>query len=194
MDPPPATPLRIAPIVLFFVAAAAAAAAAAEVVPAFRTTVTVLPSLDSLVPLARAPARVAGLEVAAAGLPVTASRLALVAVVVLLDLDKVVSEAVVTLRVLPYRVAFARSTMLDSTPETAAVRPVPDLRGEPGWAICDLGGDAGRSRAVKREFDDVGDRTCVGRTPPASAPLGFFLPCRVAPSFSLSLTRSLCAA
>lgn len=52
----------------------------------------------------------------------------------------------------------------------AAERLAPvDLRGEPGRAICDFVGEAGRSR-LSREFEEVGDRIWAGRTWPASVP------------------------
>jgi len=97
---------------------------------------------------------------------------------------------VVTLRVPAARVAFAFSTMLDNTLVAAAERdgPVP-FKGEAGLAIWDFTGEAVRSR-LRREFDEVGDKTCPGRTGAVSArpARGFFLgfsKCSI--SFSLSI-------
>lgn len=111
--PPPATPLRMAPIVVFLVVAAAAG---------FLTTVPVLPSLVSLVPLARWPARVTGPGGGALDAAVAAGRRPFVAAVVPLEL---VSDVAVAFRVPPWRVALALSTMLERTLVTAADRLAP---------------------------------------------------------------------
>lgn len=182
--PPPATPLRIAPIVVFFVVAAG-----------FLTTVPVLPSLVSLVPLARWPARVTGLFAGGGAFEVVvvAGRRPLAAAVGPLQLE-LASEAAVTLRVAPWRVAFAFSTMLERTLVMAADRLSPcDFNGDPGRAMCDLVGDAGRSRVASREFDEVGERTWMGRVDAASAtwcPRAFRSPLKFSISFSLSPATS----
>jgi len=150
----------------------------------FLTTVELLPSLASLVALARRPVRVAGREVgglAAAGAArrVLAGCAAGAAVLLVFDVPG-------AFRV-PARVDLAFSTKLDSMLVAAAVREVL-LSGEPGRAICDLAGETGRA-ALSLELEDVGDKTCAGRTCPPSAArtllLGFS-----AFSFSLSLPKS----
>lgn len=134
--------------------------------PVFLTTVPVLTSLVSLMPLARRPVRVAGRDGGAALGPGGAAMgfLPAGAVAAAAPLDaELASDAVVTLR--PDREAFALSTMLDSTLVTAAERLVPlDLSGEPGREIRVFVGDGGRSQLARRELDDVGDSTCAGRT------------------------------
>lgn len=104
---------------------------------------------------------------------------------------ELVSEVVVTFLVPLLRVALAFSTMLVSTLEAAAREAVVDFKGEPGRGICGFVGDAGLSRFARREFDEVGDRTWLGLTRPASA-LGLFLaPSMFSTSFSLSPAISL---
>ena len=86
------------------------------------------------------------------------------------------------------RAALAFSTMLDNiVVAEAADRTPPAFRGEPGRLRYDLVGDAGISRWVSRELDDVGDKTCVGRTELScmAARTRFFI---VSPSISFSLS------
>ena len=180
---PPVTPLLIEPMTPFFVVAAVALVAAVRF-----TTVPVLASLVSLLPLALRAFLVAGREGGARG---AGARLVLAAVVVPFELELVL-EAAVTFLAVPALVAFAFSTMLESIfVAAAAERAVPEfLRGEAGRAICDFVGDAGRVRFARREFDEVGDRTWAGRTWAASAAWAartrFFAFSRCSISFSLS--------
>jgi hypothetical protein len=96
-----------------------------------------------------------------------------------------VLEVVVTFLVPPARVDLAFSTKLESMLVAAAVRD-PPLSGDPGRAIWDLAGETGRP-LLRREFDEVGERTCPGRTGPLSplAPRVFFFGFSMF-SFSLS--------
>jgi hypothetical protein len=158
LAPPPVTPFLIVLMTVLLGAAAAVALDAAV----FLTTVPVLFSLVSLFSLTLRAMRVPGLDVAGLAAVVAAARRVRVAAVVPAELALVL-EVVVSFRVAPWRVARAFSTMLDSTLVAAAARPVADdLSGEPGRAICDFTGDAGRS-LFNRELDEVGDRTCPGR-------------------------------
>lgn len=127
-------------------------------------TVVVLASLISLVTLSRRPMRVAGLEVGALeAAEAGARRVLLVAVVPVVVV--LVVDVVVTFLDPVARADFAFSTKLESIFVAVAVRVgAALLRGEAGLAICDLAGDAGRSRlALRRELEDVGDRICAGR-------------------------------
>lgn len=137
---------------------------AADLAAAVRfTTVPVLASLVSLLALTRRAVRVAGRDGGARA----GARLVLVGAVPL-ELELVL-DAAVTFLVVAARVALAFSTMLErifvATADRAA--PIP-LRGEAGRAICDFAGDAGRGGMTMREFEEVGDKICVGRTWPAS--------------------------
>lgn len=148
--------------------------------PVFLTTVEVLASLVSLLSLTLRPARVAGRDAGAI------VRRVLVAAVVPLELELAL-EAVVTFREAAARVAFAFSTILERTLVAAADLVIPeDFNGEVGRAICDLEGDAGRSLFI-RELEEVGDKTCVGRMFPVSAPRALFL---TASPFSTSFSLS----
>lgn len=163
-------------LITFFVEAAAAPRAP---VVFFTTVVAVLPSLASLVALTRRPARVGGRDdAAAAGLrPFVAGA---------------VLAVVVTFREAAGLAPLAFSTMLDRMLVAAAERVVPaDLRGEPGRARP-LIGDAGRSRLASREFEDVGDKTCAGRTlvVPGAARTRFLALSPYSRSFSLSPASS----
>lgn len=151
---PPATPFRIARIMVDLVVGPAFGAALA-----FLTTVPALASLVSLVFLGRRPARVAGRDAGALAVVAAPLRRTLEAAVVPVDVE-LVSEVVVTFLVPLARVALAFSTMLDKTFVAAAEREVPvAFSGEPGRAMYDFVGDAGRSRFARREFEDVGERT-----------------------------------
>ena len=169
------------PFVKFPIAFFALVVAALDVAP-FRTVVALLPSLVSLLALTLRPVLVAGLE-AGAFEAAGAARRALVGWAPA-ELALVL-ELVVTFLVPPARVDLAFSTKLDNMFVAAAVRD-PPLRGDPGLAICDLAGETGRP-LLRREFDEVGDRTWPGRTGPASplAPRVFFFGFSM-PSFSLS--------
>lgn len=118
-------------LITFFVVAVAAA-----LLPVvFFTTVVVLPSLASLVPLTRRPARVGGLDVAA--VPGALRPLAVAGAVLALE------AVVVTLRAVAGLFPLAFSTMLERMLVAAADRVGPaDLRGEPGRAMP-FTGDAG---------------------------------------------------
>lgn len=160
-----------------------AAAALRAPVVFLTTVVAVLPSLVSLMPLTRRPARVGGLE-AAAGLRPLAVAVAVLALEVVVTFLDVVGLA-----------PFAFSTILDRRLVAAAERVAPvDLSGEPGRAML-LMGEAGLSRFARREFEDVGDRTCAGRTLDGAAParILFFALSAYSNSFSLSpASSSLC--
>jgi hypothetical protein len=144
----PVTPFRIVPITVRFVVV--------DLVPvAFLTTVAVLPSLDSLIPLILR--RV--LELAAfVAVPATARRVRVAVVVVPEELELVVDEVVVFL-VAAARVDLAFSTMLVRRFEAAPARVgAAFFVGDAGFAMSDFVGDAGRSRGAARAFEDVGDR------------------------------------
>ena len=92
LAPAPVTPFLMVPIVVFLVAAGGLPA------PVFLTTVPVLASLVSLVPLALRPARVAGLDGGAAlGAVVGAALRPLVPAVVLFE-PELASEVAVSFR------------------------------------------------------------------------------------------------
>jgi hypothetical protein len=94
----------------------------------------------------------------------------------------------------PERAALAFSTMLERTLVALAVDPVPlDFNGDPGRLRYDLVGDPALSRFTSREFEEVGERTCAGRTGPLSAvaPRGRFFVPSFSTSFSLSPVNSL---
>ena len=159
----PATPFLMLLITVFLVVVLVVLAAGP-----FRTTVDALPSLVSLLALMRRPVRVAGLDggaFAAAG-PVRLVRVDAAGP----EEVELVFEVVVTFRLTAARDALAFSTMLESTFVAATERdgPVP-LSGEPGRAIWDFAGDAGRSLFARRELEDVGDNTCPGLTKATSA-------------------------
>lgn len=168
-----ATPFLIELMTVLFVDGVAAAvvvtflevdAAAVLVVgrPTFRTTVDVLASLDSLIPLillafrdaAAAADREAGVA-AVAPLPRVRE-----AVVPLPPADELAVDEVVGFRVVAARVARAFSTM-----ELRRLEVDGCFVGDIGLAINDLAGDGGaaavrsRSRGLSRELDDAGDRT-----------------------------------
>ena len=171
-------------LITFFVDAAAALRAP---VVFFTIVVAVLPSLASLVALTRRPARVGGLDAAAvpAGLRPLAAAVAVLAPGVV----------VVTLREVVGLAPFAFSTMLERMLVAAADRVGPlDLRGEPGLAMLFIG-EAGLSRLARREFEEVGESTCAGRTLDGAAParILFFALSAYSNSFSLSpASSSLC--
>ncbi len=149
--------LMVLIIPAFFTGAGAAFALLAAVF--FRTTVDVLPSLDSETPLILRAVLVAAARVEVAVAVAAAARLVRVVDVVLLavpePLDELVVEALVALRCAAVaRVARAFSTMLLRIFVALAV-----FTGETGRAIMDFVGDAGRSRGATRELDVVGDRT-----------------------------------
>ncbi len=99
-----------------------------------------------------------------------------------------VDDDVVTFLEPAARAALAFSTMLDSiVVAEAAERAPPAFRGEPGRLRYDLVGDVGISRWASRELDDVGDKTCVGRTELScmAARTRFFI---ASPSISFSLS------
>lgn len=174
---PPVTPFLIEFMTPFLAGAALAAA------PRF-TTVPVLASLVSLLPLTLRALRVAGRDVGARGF-VAATLLVRVAAVVLAELELVL-EAAVTFLAAPARVAFAFSTMLDRT-FPAADRVVELFNGEAGRAMPDLTGEAGRTRFARRELDEVGERICAGRTSAvAAARIRFLAFSACSNSFSLS--------
>lgn len=139
--------------------------------PTLRTTVDVLASLDSLIPLIllafRAAAAAADREAGAAVVAVAAPRPRVRdAVAVPPPAAELAVDDVVGFRVVAARVARAFSTM-------ELIRLVADacFVGDMGRAINDLAGDGGagtvrsRSRGFIRELDDAGDRTCPGCVP-----------------------------
>lgn len=181
--PPLAVPLVEVPTVFFV-----PGAAALEAVP-FLTTVVLLPSLVSLFALTRRPVLVVGLvggglAAGAAARRVLVAGGAAAAPELALEFD-----AVVTFRVPPVRNDLTFSTKLCGMLEGAADRVAP-FKGDPGRAIWDLAGEAGRPPPFRRELEEVGDRTCPGRTAEVSAacaPRCFFLGFSMcSTSFSLS--------
>lgn len=166
------------------------AAAVAGLEAVFLTTVLVLPSLASLPALIRRPVRVAGLEGGALGAGAAAARRVRVAGAgAPAELELAFDVAVTFLTPVAARDDLAFSTMLESKLVAAAERdtPVP-LRGDPGLAICDFMGDTGRP-LFNRELDEVGDKTCPGRTgaPSGTCARVLFLGCSMfSMSFSLS--------
>lgn len=167
------TPFLIELMTVFFVAAAVVPVTlrAAEAVvlaagrPTLRTTVDVLASLDSLIPLIllafRAAAAAADREAGAAVVPDAAPRPRVrAAVAVAPPAAELAVDDVVGFRELAARVARAFSTM-------ELIRFVADacFVGDMGRAMNDLAGDDGagaprsRSRGFMRELDDAGDRT-----------------------------------
>ncbi len=159
--------------VRFAAGAGAAGCAAALVVlvaalaPVFLTTVAVLPSLDSLIPLILRVVRVAGALVMTAG----AAAAFLVFIAGARPAAELAVEDVVALRVTAARVDRAFSTMLLSRFVDAG------LAGDAGRAISDLVGETGRSRALSLELDDVGESTLDGSGPasPGRRPRNLFL-------------------
>lgn len=150
------------------------------------TTVDVLPSLDSLLALARRPVLVPGRDVGAREAAGAAFRPLTVPAVL-----EVALEAVGAFFVTPARVAFAFSTILERTLVAAADRDGPlCLNGEAGRATCVFSGDEGRSRFVRRELEEVGDNICAERTEPRSGAWAaralFFALSACSKSFSLS--------
>jgi len=134
----------------------AAALVVAALGPAFRITVEVLPSLDSLMPLTRRVVRVAAVRTG--GGPAPAPLRPLAAVVA--PTVELAVEDVVVLRVAAARVDRAFSTMFVKRLVAAAC-----FAGDTGRAMSDLAGEAGtavRSRGLRREFDDAGERTLFG--------------------------------
>lgn len=127
----------------------------------FLITVPLLVSLDSLLAIDLRPVRVAGRETGGREVAFAGAFLFLTTAA-LLEVE-LIFEDVVTLRVMPPREAFAFSTMLESIFAAAAERDCEGFfNGEAGRAIPDLIGDTGRFAI--REFDEVGERTCAGRT------------------------------
>jgi hypothetical protein len=158
----PATPLLIVPMTVFFVAVPlvdAVFGTAPRAVAGFLTTVEVLPSLDSLTPLARRAVRVAALlddEAAAVVAPFFVLAAVDLAVPDVLEpLDELAVDAFVAFRtVAAARVDRAFSTMLLSRFVALTV-----FVGDTGRAMKDFPGDAAaRSRGITLVLDDVGER------------------------------------
>lgn len=157
---PPVTPLRMVPMTVDLVVVPVLIAALA-----FLTTVPELPSLVSLMSLTRRAVRVAGLVAGTFAAAVAAGRRVLAVAAPAVPFDaRLESEVAVTVLVALARVALALSTILDSTFEAvAAARVWPAaFIGETGRARYDFIGEVGRSLAVKRVFDEVGERTWLG--------------------------------
>lgn len=186
------TPFLMALITVRF-AGGAFAGAPMAVAGRFLTTVDVLPSLDSLMALTLRAVRVAG-RVAEEGGWAAAPLLPLVAVPVV-DVDPLVELAVVDVVVLRL-VAAARVDRAFSTMLLSRLVALASLVGDTGRAMPDFAGDMGRSRGLRRELDEVGERTWPGlRVISVAAGPGrvFFLGMSmvVAMSFSLSPEISL---
>ncbi len=145
-----------------------------------RITVAVLPSLDSLVPLARRAVRVAGREIGWVGAGagwgwwkaavVVAPRLRRAAAVEVEDAVVVVVVvmvvALVVLEVMVLRAAVAVvGRVVDRPPSTILLRMLVASTARPGVtagrAMPDLPGVAA-VRGTIRELEVVGDRTCAG--------------------------------
>jgi hypothetical protein len=169
----------------------------------FRITVAVLPSLDSLVPLARrAPVRVAGREeeeeddgVGLMAAVTVAPRFLRAAAAAVADDDVVLApvEVVIVLRAaVDDDVAVVVGRVVDRAPSTILLRMLVATTALPGVtagrAMPDLPGVA-TVLGANREFEVVGDRTCAGLLRARSVAAGwariiFF--CGVWTSFSLS--------
>lgn len=169
--------------------------------PTLRTTVDVLASLDSLIPLTlrafRAAAAAADLEAGAAPVPDAAPRPRVrAAVAVAPPAAELAVEDVVGFRVVAARVARAFSTMelMRFDAEACFVgdmgRAIKDLAGDEGGAAAEAGAaPRSRSRGFMRELDEAGDRTCPGCVPwdvPGAPRWRFFGLSRCAFWFSLS--------
>jgi hypothetical protein len=180
---PLAVPLVKVPMVFFV-----PGAAALEVV-FFLTAVVLLPSLVSLFALARRPVRVVGLDGGGLAAGATARRVLVAGGAAAADELALEFDAVVTFRVPPVRNDLTFSTKLDGMLEGAADRVAP-FNGDPGRAIWDLAGDAARPPPFRRELEEVGDKTCPGRTAETSVACAarcFFLGFSMcSTSFSLS--------
>lgn len=170
----PATPFRMVLMTVAFFAGGggAAALAAAPLIPVFRITVDVLPSLDSLKPLIRRAVRVP-VALAGGGGAATAAPLRPLAAAVPPTAELAVEDVVV------FRVAAARVDRAFSTMFVRRLVAVACFAGDTGRAINDLAGDDGMaagSRGFSLEFDEVGDRILAGsgRVPGASCPRSFF--------------------
>lgn len=150
----PATPFRMVLMTVLFAAGADFVAAAAAARPVgFLTTVDVLPSLDSLMPLTLFAVRVAAVRVAVAG-AAAAPLLARVAAVVPPAAELAVDDVVVFRVVAAARVDRAFSTML-----LMMLVALFCLVGDTGLAIMDLTGEGGAlSRGITRVLEDVGDK------------------------------------
>lgn len=176
--PPPVTPFLIVPITVLFAAAAVGGgfgcAPGGAVMGRFRITVDVLPSLDSLVPLALRAVRVAGRdevvdcweeEGGAGCMPAVtvAPRLRAAAVAVL----AVVVVAVVVLRAAPVVTVVVEAVGLwtERAPSTILLRMLVARTARPGVttgrAMPDRPGVA-TVRGATRELEVVGERTWVG--------------------------------
>lgn len=159
--------------------AAFRAAAVFAIPAAFRSTVFALPSLDSSTSLALRVVRVPGLDRGPLGAVVAVRFVRAVGVAELaLEFDVVVT--------------FLSPPARAPAPATAAVgrAGLPPFKGELALYKYDLVGEVARLRFASRELDDVGDKTCAGRTTPASPPRAFFLGFSPTFSFSLSLVIS----
>lgn len=184
---PTVMPFRIDPMTEDFVVCGPAL----EERLAFVATVPALPSLVSLVLLARRPFRVPGRYEAALAAVAPPLRRALEAAVVPLVEEVDISDVVNIFFVPLARLTFAFSTMLERrfAVVVAAEREVPEaLSGEPGRAMNDLVGEVCRSRFVRREFDDVGERTWPGLRRPLSTGgmrARFLVPSTCSTAFSL---------
>jgi hypothetical protein len=142
--------------VLFACVWAGAFEATAVAAVLFLTTVEVLPSLDSLMPLILRPARdVAAPLAAGAGAAAAAPLRVLQVAAVLNPLELAVEDAVAFRAIAPARVARVFSTML-----LMMVVELAGFVGDTGRAIIDFAGDAGRSRGATRELEEAGDKTC----------------------------------
>jgi hypothetical protein len=152
-----ATPFLIVLITVLLAAGMGAVFVAAVVrVPALRTTVDVLPSLDSLMPLILRAVRVAAANVV---LPVVVAARPRVRDVP--PADELAVEDVVALRVPVPLVARAFSTMLLSKLAVAAC-----LTGDTGRAIADFAGEEGMAVRFSRVLEEVGERTFEGSPSP----------------------------
>lgn len=137
---------------------------------AFRSTVVALPSLDSVLSLALRVIRVPGLEAGPLGATVAVRFVRAAAAPPELELE---FEVVVTFLTPPTRFPGVLSARL-----VAVVgRELPVFKGELDLDRYDLVGDVARLRFANRELDEVGDKTCAGRTSPALEPRALFLRC-----------------
>lgn len=186
---PPVTPLLMVLMTVLLAAGAAGAGAAlgAAAVLLF-TTVAVLPSLDSLVPLTLRPARDAAAALLAAAVAVVAAPRLVLVTGGAAPLEELAVEDVVVFRA----VAAARVDRAFSTMLLNILVDGPGLVGDTGLAMSDLPGEApARALGTTRELEVVGERTWPGLPLMAAPPRSRFLGLSIfSVSFSLSPNTS----
>lgn len=185
---PPVTPLLMVLMTVLLAAGAAAGAALDAAAVLLFTTVAVLPSLDSLVPLTLRPARDAAAALLAAAVAVVAAPLLVLVTGGAAPLEELAVEDVVVFRA----VAAARVDRAFSTMLLNILVDGPALVGDTGLAMSDLPGEApARALGTTRELEVVGERTWPGLPLMAAPPRSRFLGLSIfSVSFSLSPNTS----